>query len=433
MPPGDVINQYYSPKLTVKGINLMALEPINAIFMELLSATNNYYLSLGFVMSLTLILLFIVFTLLTLFVAMLRAKASGERAMLGVRKALGRTEIRWKTDLIAAVVLLVIGFVVSMYFAPAAPATESIVDMKVFEFMVVNWEGLAGVAAIFIGMLLLYTAIENLGKIMLLERAYGVAIKEEKVLFDTRVKLLKQRLEELATLVKEASSQEFEVGDEYDVVTSVKSDKIETVAKTMNARSKKIIDDDLADVERALEKLKEKMRLAEENWSKWEEMIDKMLVEHGEAYDTSLSSVPSSLRGWVMTKYAKAHKTQGISFEGNVLKRKKVSPEKLFSSMMAKGLYSGVVVLKNDEVVLAKMASGSATVSKVLAIKLKRYLLSFGKNMGHGEPTSFAAVGSKNVIVFMKDKDIESLLFVQKAKFKEAVESWKANVRIIVG
>ncbi|MFH1393277.1 MAG: hypothetical protein ABII71_02930 [Candidatus Micrarchaeota archaeon] len=432
-PPGSVANKYYVPKLTVKGLNLIALEPVNAVFMELYSTTRNYYLSLGIISSLLLVVLFIAYTIITLFVSMLRAKAAGEKAMVGVRKALGRTEIRWKTDLVIAIVLLAAGFGTALFMAPEAPAPESIIDLGPVEFMLVNWWGLVGAACGFIGLLLTYTTIENLLKIMLLERAYGVAIREEKELFHTRADLLMERVKDLSDLVKKASASEFEVGEEYDIVTSIKADKIATISKKMDARNRKIIDDDLAKVEGAIEKLNEKQRLAEENWAKWEEAMDKMLIEQGEVYPTSLVTVPTSLRNWAMSRYAKAHKAQGVSFEGNAIKKKQVSPEKLFASMMTKGLYSGVVVLKNEQVVLAKMGSGSETVQKILAIKLKNYLVSLGKNLGEGEPTSFAAIGTKTVLVYMRDKELDSILFVQKPEFKEAIEAWKANARIIIG
>ncbi|HID72841.1 TPA: hypothetical protein EYP38_02765, partial [Candidatus Micrarchaeota archaeon] len=325
-PPESVVNNYYVPKLSTRGFNLMALEPANAAFMELYRATKNYYISLGISLSITLIFLFVVYTLIVLLVAVLRAKAAGEKATVGIRKALGRTDIRWKTDLVIAIVMLLVGVGASVFMAPEAPTVESIIDLEPIEFMLINWWGLVGATGIFLGALFTYTTIENVFKIMMLERAYGVAIREEKELFSTRADLLIERTKELEDLVKSATKGEFEVGEEYDVVTRVKADKIPTISKKMNARSKKIVDDDLSAVEGAIGKLKEKMLLADENWPKWEEAMDKILIDQGEVYATSLVTVPTSLRSWAMHKYAKLHKGKGVSFEGNVIKKKKISP-----------------------------------------------------------------------------------------------------------
>ncbi len=432
-PPERVAGGYNSPKLTVKGMNLEVLAPLNMLFLMVLGATGNYYAAMGISLGITLVVLFIVYNLLIVFVFVLRAMASGGAPIVGVRKALGKTEIRWKTDVVVAVVLLGVGLYSAVFMAVSPSPPTSILDVDALNFMALEWWGLGGLTAIFLGVILSYTTIENLTKIMLLERAYGVAIKEEKEDFLAKVEHLKARLQELRELISTAAEQEFEVGDESDIVTSVKADRISEVSRKMTTRTKRIIDEDLTKVDRAIGRIKERMLLADENWPKWSGMMDSLLAEHNEIRTSSLHSIPSSLRAYALGRYVKENKEIGVAFEGDVVKKRKVSIDKVIGRMIDDGHLTGLVVMKDDTLVMSQMAHGSATVPSVLGIKLKYYINSLAKNMGQGEPTSFASVGSKTVLVLMKDNDMRSLLFVNKAKFKEAIEEWKVKSKGLMG
>ncbi len=432
MPPESVISKYSVPELTVKSANLVYLEPLNELFLSLANLTDNYYLGFGFSLSIIFIIAMMIYTLATLLVAIIRAKMAGQDASAGIRKALGRTSISWKTDLTIAVVLVTIAVFSAIFQAVEPEIPSSMLNMEALEFMISEWWGVIGMICGFFGLLMLYIGLENLVKVMILERTYGVEIQKEKELFETKKKTLLQRLEELKSLIDEASEAGFDVGREYDEYSSVTADKISETAEEMNPRTKKLVSDDLIKIEKTIQKLKQKQVMAEEKWPAWESQISEILSQEGEVFKTSLGGIPASLRPWVMNKYAREQKAAGILFDGRVLKKKEIDPEKLLESFINKGLYAGIIAIRGDEILMAKMSQGSPTVPKVLALKLREYLAGMAKHLGMGEIKSFATLGGKTVVVLMKNEKFDSILFVQKSRFKEAVENWKEQSGMII-
>ena len=82
-------------------------------------------------------------------------------------------------------------------------------------------------------------------------------------------------------------------------------------------------------------------------------------------------------------------------------------------------------------ITIAEFGEGSGTVTSVLALKLRSYLQSLAKNMGQHAPQSFVAIGDKEVIVIMRGKNTESVLFINKPRFNEAVEQWKTSSKAL--
>jgi hypothetical protein len=198
----------------------------------------------------------------------------------------------------------------------------------------------------------------------------------------------------------------------------------------MTARSKALIEDYLARAENAVTSLKGRKKLADENWPRWKEGIGRMLDEQNEVYISSLVTIPASLRGWALGRFAKEAGVEGLSFERDVIKKRKVSPDQLVQEMLGKGLLKGAIVMKQDKVVLSEFSEGGSTVMTALGIKLFSYMRTLAKNLGQHQPQSFAAVGEKTVIVIMRNRMLDSVLFISKDKFKEAVEQWKAKMKI---
>ena len=256
-----------------------------------------------------------------------------------------------------------------------------------------------------------------------------MVIKQEKDLFLVRVASLKDQLAELNKLVEEYSKENFDVSKEYDVLALVKAEKVDMLAKDMNARSKARIDEYLSRVESSLASLTQKKKLADDNWPKWKEGIAKTLNEQGEVYVSTLVTIPASLRAWVLEKYMEEEGSGALSLDRDVLKKKKVSADQLVGDLVSKGLMRGVVVMKQGKVAMSQFKDGSGTVMAALAVKLVTYMRSMARNLGQHEPQSFVSVGGKTVIVMMRSRGLQSVLFVNKDKFKEAIEKWKTKVR----
>jgi hypothetical protein len=199
----------------------------------------------------------------------------------------------------------------------------------------------------------------------------------------------------------------------------------------MSAQSKAVIDEQLIRVDNATDSLIERKKIADENWPKWKENIARLLDEQNEVYTSTLITIPASLRGWALGRYVKEVGIENLAFERDSIKKKKYTAKQLVHEMIKRGLVKGAVIMRHDKVETSNFADGNATVMTVLALKLKAYMDSLAKNLGQHKPQSFASVGNKTVILYLRDKTIDSFLFLPKDKFKEAVEQWKTKVKIL--
>jgi hypothetical protein len=101
--------------------------------------------------------------------------------------------------------------------------------------------------------------------------------------------------------------------------------------------------------------------------------------------------------------------------------------------MLTKGLLTGAVIIKNDKVETSEFAEGSGTVATALTLKLRTYLRSLAKKLGQHNAQSYVAIGTKTVVVYLKGRTLESMIFVKKEKFNDAVELWKNKMKLIEG
>jgi hypothetical protein len=426
--PENVVAGMRTPDLRVKNINLIPLAPTNFVLNVLYGITKNYFISFGAALGVTLGALLFAYSLVILLFTMVSERVAGASVTTAFRKAFGRTDIRWKADMVVAVVMLGAGYYVATMVAVPPASVPPI--MESLDFLMRNDMGVIAIGLTLIGTLMSYLAIENFIKITILERAYGIVIRQEKDMFLAKAATLKDKIKELDSLIDEFGKEDFDVSKEYDVLTAVKSEKLDILTKDMTARSKALIDDYLSRVETAIASLRGRKKLSDDNWPRWKESISKMLEEQGEVYVTSLITIPASLRGWALGRYAKEAGTEGLSFERDVIKRKKVSPDLLVQDLLGKGLIKGAMVMKQEKVVFSEFADGAGTVMTALGIKLFSYMRMLAKNLGQHQPQSFAAIGDKVVIVMMRSRMVDSMLFIPKDKFKDAVETWKAKMKI---
>jgi hypothetical protein len=429
--PEQFVSELNTPELKVKELNLAVLAPTNSLIVTLSGMLGNYFVGFGAAFAITLSVILIFYNIVVLLLAVISERAAGASLTTGFRKAFGRTDVRWKTDIVVAVIFIGAGYFVSTTMSTQPSAIPSLIESV--DVLLKSQMGIVGIGLVFIGVLMAYFAAENLTKIVILERAYGMVIKHEKDMFLARAASLKERIAELDRLIEEYMKEDFEVSKEYDILTAVKAEKLDTVSKEMTARTKTILDENLTKIENAISSLNEKKKLADTNWTKWKEGITKMLAEQGEVYTSSLVTIPSSLRAWALGRYVKEEGAEGIIFERDSIKKRKVTPEQLVQEMVEKGIIKGAIVLKQDKVVISEFAEGSGTVMSALAVKLNSYLSSLSKNLGQHNPQSFVAVGDKNVIVILRGRGADSILFVSKDKFNSAIESWKSKSKIFEG
>jgi hypothetical protein len=423
-PPENVLSSLKTPELSVRTVDLSGLIPTNMVLVLTNDMLGNYFLALGIAVGITVAALFFAYNIVVLIFTVLSERLAGATITTGFRKAFGRTEVRWKSDLVFAAVFLIAGIYVSMMVA--TPPLEAPPLMQMVDFLLESGWGALGVTLVMLGTVMAYFSVENIAKIILLEKAYGRVMRSERDAFLAKADTLKEKIGELQKLVEAYSAENFDVSHEYDVLTAVRAAKIDALTKNMTARSKTLLDEHLTKTERAVGSLQEKKRLADENWPKWKGTISKLLEERDEVFVSSLVTVPASLRSWALSRYAKE---ENMLLERDSIKKVKVTPEKLVREMIKKGLIKGAIVIKNEKLLLHEFSEGSGTIVTALALKLRTHLRSLAKNLGQHQPQSFVAVGGRTVIVMMKNRGLESVLFVKRAKFNEAIEQWKSKTK----
>lgn len=429
-PPGEFNEELFVPSVTMKTLDLSALGPTNALFMMFLSMTGNYYFALGAAVGLTIALILLIYNVIVLAVSLAGAQLAERKIGYGIKKAFGRTRIEWKIDGAAAVILLIAGFYVSFYLA--TEPFEALTLVTSLEYLVSDPLAFAGTALVLLGVLLAYMAVENFVKIILLERLYGVTVREERSKYLKDIATLKKKLNTLKGLVKRYSAEEFEVTEEYNVISSISMERIREFERKMTPYSRTVLDEYIERIDSAIEQLEEKKQLADENWPEWKDKVSKLLSEQNEVYTSSLVNVPSSLRNWVLAKYVRESSEEGLILEESVIKRRKISPPVLIKEMVKDGYIKGGIILRKENVMASWFEGGkSPTVATALLFKLRSYMNSLQKTMDLGDLVSFASVGDDTVFVIMKTASYESAVFVNKDKFREAVEAWKKKIKML--
>jgi hypothetical protein len=427
-PPETVLAGLRSPEIKVRNVNLAFLAPTSFLMVTIDGMVKNYYVAYGAAVGITIAFVIFIYNLAVLAYYVFREHTAGTSITTAFRKAFGRTVVRWKTDALIAVLFLGGGYYVSTVVAPQPASTPPLIES--IDFILKSEMGMLGISMVLIGVVMAYYTLENGVKIIILERAYGMVIRKEKDLFLARAADLKNRVKELEMLIEEYTKDDFDVSKEYDILNSLKADKVEKLTAEVTARNKALIDEYLTRADSAVSSLKERKRIADESWPKWKESIARTLGEQNEIYTSSLVTIPASLRAWALGRYVKEVGAEGITFERDSLRKKKVAPEEIVREMIDHNLIKGAIVLKQDKIVVSEFGEESGTVMAALTLKLNNYLQSLAKNLGQHPPQSFVSIGDKTVIVLMKNRVVDAVLFLNKDKFKEAVEQWKAKMKV---
>ncbi|MDO8553574.1 MAG: hypothetical protein Q7S22_02100 [Candidatus Micrarchaeota archaeon] len=427
--PEEISSKFNAPSANIKTFNFAFLVPVVSLYNLLKSVTNNFSLSFALSFSMTIIIFMVFMTILNLIYNLIRASISKESTSTWVRRALGRTGVKWKSDILFGIILVIIGFVSLNTFVP--------VIVKIPEFfaapdLLINEPAiLVPVLSFLFGFILIYLALDNKIKVSVLESIYGKELREDKDMFGARVTQLKVMLAELKKLIEEYSKENFDVGQEYDVLSSISVEKIDEYVKKADNSSRKIVDDELTKVEEAIERLHERKNQTEQNWDKWKDTIYRILDENGEVHPNNLLIIPASLRSWALQRFLKEYGNTGVVMEGNLLKRKEVTLDMSVKQMVDKKLLIGAVVSKNGKIVATKISKGNSTLIGALTVKLLNYLKSVPRELGQHELTSLATIGEKYVLVLVKQGTTDSLLIIEKEKFKEAMDEWKSKMKSV--
>jgi len=424
--PDVLIASLASPAISVKSVNLVWLAPTNILFNAVYGLSKNYFFALGMAIGATIAVLLLVYNIAILLFTLISEKTAGAGLSTAFRRAFGRTEIRWKSDLALSVIALVAGYYLSGFVATQPETGSTIVDS--LDILLANGVGMVAAWLVLAGTILIYFAIENIVKITLLEMSYGKILKAEKDTFVQRANEVKERIKALSDLIDAYREEDFDISREYDVLTTVNPQKIDDIVKSMTPRTKAMLDDYSIHIDGAISTLKERKKLADESWPRWKDSITKTLEEHDEVYASNLVTIPASLRLWALSKYVAEKKSEGLVFEHDALRKKRIDPATVVKDMITRRLIRGAIVIQEEKITISEFADGNATLRSALAMKLRTYLYSLTKNIAQREPSRFLSVGNKSVLLFFKGRASETMLFLDKDRVKEAIEGWNSKM-----
>ncbi len=429
-PPATIITSLSTPVIMTKTIDITAALPTILIFDIAHQLFKNPQFALGFAFAVTIAVLLLIYRIAVIAYYVFSAVMAGETTRTGIRRAVARTRLQWKSDLLTAIILLIVSFAASFQLAPKV-ITSTIFETVDYLVRSTEYFSIIGMLTAFFGILILYLAAENKVKISFLENEYGRKIKEEKDLFNANAAQLKAKINELKSITELVSGESVDVSREYALIEEYSQGKINNLTKKMDAYSKQSIEHALLEVELALQRLSEKKKLIIDNWQRWNETITSAIEENEEVSTNMLLGIPPSLRIWALTKYAKEHTDSNLVYEGDVLKRRSVNPDMAAKEMIRKGLVTGMVLVRDGKIIFVQIAKGSTGVTSVLAIKLINYTLSLVKKLGQHTYSTIAAVGDRLVLVLMHHSTVDAIMFIEKDKFKNAIEEWKNKLKLI--
>ncbi len=431
-PPQELFSEFNSPAVLIRTLDFSFLDPFFSVVKLFFSLTGNLFLSLALGLGIITVILLVAYNFVQIiFYTAFSGSLSKSALTHSFRKAFGRPRVHWKTDAAVAVVLIVGGFALAVMSASPLskfPELSELVSLILYADPL----ALIGSVGIFFGIVLAYLALENRIKITYLESLYGHELKADRDVIVAQVAELKSRYSELKELIEKQTRENFDVGEEHDVLATISIQRIDELSKSSDASAKKVIDDSLLRVDSAVRSLLEKRKTADENWVRWGDLVAKQLSENDQVYASSLIPVPKSLRSWALSRYVKEHPHDALSFEGDLIRKKATTLDHQVSTLFDDGLLSGLVILKSDKVIFSRLAGGaSATLVNVLSVRLVLYLRSLLRQIRQTSYSSFASVGESTVLAIIKQDAIESILLIPKDKFKDALDEAKQLLKKI--
>ncbi|MBN2477897.1 hypothetical protein JXB01_01265 [Candidatus Micrarchaeota archaeon] len=422
-PPQDIAWNKASVK--IKSLDLSILAFSFSVF-DFFIISGDYYLSLSMAVLLPAVIFVVIINILLFAFFYLRAKLEKKSQYRAVKDFVGVTNPNWRKDIIFGAVLFLVGSGLSFF---TAVTDGELVIPNAINYILTDYVGLISTFCIVFGGVTVYLGLQSKIKEMLLQSTYRVTIQEDKEAALSNLADLKEKSAELKKFIDELSKEEFDISDAYRVYTSIPLKKINTLAEKKDTSENVEVMKLLNMVENAVELLKEKKENAEQSWQSWENYISKQLEDKEDLYVSTLITIPSSLRLWAVNRYIQKHLEEGLALEGELIRKKTLSPEAMTAALIKEGLIKGAVVLKDSKPVLSLLSAGSKNITTALTIKLISYLKTFLKKRNQKEYKYLMGIGNSNAFILVKSGETESLILCEKGKFKEAFERWKQTLK----
>lgn len=431
LPPDQIVPLLTSPSAKTSVASLEFLSIFQGPYSYVQKMISNSSISISLSFSLIVIGLLFVFNFSSLLFHFVSEKPSSMRFANSIRRAFGKVSVNWKTQLVLSLLSIVAAYGISVMLVPSdllfsANLISVISNLLKSELLLVSI--LVGI----FGFSQFYFALENLFKLMLLEKAYGIAISQEKDLYVAQASNLVDKISSLNKLVESASSSGIDASSESEVLSRVSSTKVSEMASVFNPKNKALVSEWSEKVDDAISSVSSKISGADQNWSRWESYISSMVSSQPQLTIPMLVSIPPALRVFAVSKYVRLHSNE-ISFENGVISKKKLSYDGIVSEMVRNKYLKGGILLKDEKPIVNIFSSDGGTVNSVLSLKIRSSALAFSKSLLNRDVSSFVIVCDTLAIAYLKNFGFDAILFMDKEKYKDTLDMWKVKTKMVEG
>lgn len=429
--PDQVVPFLTSPTIKTSVASLESLSVFQGPYSLVQKIVSNSSISISLSFSLIIIALLFIFNFSSLLFHFSSEKPSSMRFANSIRRAFGKVSVNWKTQLVISVLSIVAAYGISVMLVPSellfSPNLISVIsNLLKSELLLVSI--LIGI----FGFSQFYFAIENLFKLMLLEKAYGIAISQEKDLYIAQSSNLVDKISSLGKLVDSASSSGIDASVESELLSRIPSSKISEMASNFNPKNKALVSEWSEKVDEAISSVSSKISGADQNWSRWESYISSMISSQPQLTVPMLVSIPPALRVFAVSKYVRLHSNE-VSFENGIISRKKLSYDSIVSEMVRNGYLKGGILLKDEKPIVNLFSSDGGTVNSVLSLKIRSNAIAFSKSLLNRDLASFVLVCDNLAIAYLKNFGFDAILFMDKEKYKDTLDMWKVKTKMVEG
>ncbi len=429
LAPEQIVPFLKSPTVKTSVASLESLSIFQGPYSFVQKIVSNSSISISLSFSLIIIALLFLFNFSSLLFHFTSEKPSSMRFANSIRRAFGKVSVNWKTQFAISILSIVAAYGISVMLVPSdllfSPNLISVIsNLLKSELLLVSI--LIGI----FGFSQFYFAIENLFKLMLLEKAYGIAISQEKDLYIAQSSNLVDKISSLGKLVDSASSSGIDASSESELLSRIPSAKVSEMASNFNPKNKALVSEWSEKVDDAISSVSSKISGADQNWSRWESYISSMISSQPQLTVPMLVSIPPALRVFAVSKYVRLHSNE-VSFENGVISRKKLSYDGIVLEMVRNGYLKGGILLKDEKPIVNLFSSGGGTVNSVLSLKIRSSAIAFSKSLLNRDLTSFVVVCDTLAIAYLKNFGFDAILFMDKEKYKDTLDMWKVKTKMV--
>jgi hypothetical protein len=384
------------------------------VIMQFIAASNviymafrglGHYAALGAVAGIWAILITLLMIVFSAIISIIAALVSKSDLVDAARKSMGMSNAYWKEYIVAMVIFLALGAVLSSG-APAQTRYDRLTLESLQQSITMYPVGAAGSVCIFLGIYLFYSALEDYSKFRISGGQKRGAPENSASANKIRMAYLKDKIAEFKGISAKAKSAEVDISEESRMVAMVPAEKINALFSTPGSEraARQLLEVSIANVEMSISSLSKKLDVFSEHGKDWNKYISEMFSGKDEVAYSELVEIPDEWRKPAIEEYVKTSGETGITFDGIKLRRtnyaapEKKATDRLRAALSHEGSIS-VGVLSGEEKECLSRHSG-ASVDAALATKIMDYGRSLGEKVFSAAPERIIVRGRKAEAIF---------------------------------